>query len=151
MPSPHCRASRKALANGTPFSALGLEGRCSQSPIRSKIRQYGAHSLGDLRREGVDLTGPSVIARRARAGHDAQTLDHEPTAYVLALRADDGERSTGVWQGEALSLFTSRGGDSQAEMTLSAVVGGQIGPTTNAANSWTATPRAPSAFESQVG
>src|SRR5690242_18007551 len=103
MPGPHDRASRKALANGTPFLRFWvLKGSCRQRRTRSKLRQYGAHFFGDFRREGVDLTGPSVIARRARAGHDAQTLDHEPTAHVLALRADNGKRPTGVWQRAAL-------------------------------------------------
>jgi hypothetical protein len=67
----------------------------------SKIGQYGAHLFRDLRRKAVDLTGPGVIARCARAGHDGQTFDHEPTAHVLALRADDWERLTGIWQGAA--------------------------------------------------
>ena len=97
--------------NGTPFYALGSRTGSAVNPRLSKIRQYGAHFFGDLTRERVDLTGPSVIARRTRAGHDAQTLDHEPTAQVLALRAEDWERLTGVWQGEALSGFTSRDGN----------------------------------------
>ena len=100
---------------------------CRQRRTRSKLRQYGAHFFGDFRREGVDLIGPSVIARCARAGHDAQTLDHEPTAHVLALRAEDGKRPTGVWQEAALSVFTSRGGDvSQGQVTLSVIVGSNV-------------------------
>src|SRR5262245_50707258 len=69
--------------------------------MRSMIGEQGPYLFGDLRREGVDVTGPRVIARCARAGHDGQTLDHEPTAFVLALRANDGERLTSVWQGAA--------------------------------------------------
>ena len=101
----------RLLQTGRLSTLLGVGGVVPSEPDSLTVPQYGAHFFGDFRRKGVDLTGPGVIARGARAGHDAQTLDHEPTAHVLALRAEDGKRLTGVWQRAVLSVFTSRGGD----------------------------------------
>jgi hypothetical protein len=99
------------IAKGTASTCAYPRDGADQSRSVSKTGQYDAHLFGDLWRQGGDLTGPGMIARSARAGHDGQTLDHEPTAHVLALRADDWERLTGVWQEAALSVFTSCGGD----------------------------------------
>ena len=130
MPGPHRRASVKALANATPFYAFGFR-RSAINGAVSQVPQYGAHFFGDLRREGIDLTGPGVIACRARTGHDAQTLDDKPTAQVLALRAEDWERLTGVWQGAALLCLRDQAATSFRP------VGGSDSPTTNAARIYT--------------
>ena len=106
MPGPHRPASVKGSCKRDAFLRFGFEEVVQSTGPVLKVRQYGAHFFGDFRREGVDLTGPGVIARRARAGHDAQTLDDEATAQVLALRAEDWERLTGIWQRAALSVFT---------------------------------------------
>jgi hypothetical protein len=89
------------IAKGTASTCAYPRDGADQSRSVSKTGQYDAHLFGDLWRQGGDLTGPGMIARSARAGHDGQTFDHEPTAHVLALRADDWERLTGVWQGAA--------------------------------------------------
>ena len=93
----------------------------------SKGAQQGAHLFGDLRRQGVDLTGPGMVAGRARAGHDGQTLDYEPTATVLALRAGDWERLTGVWQEAASRCLRAVGDICQVQLTRSVIVGCQTG------------------------
>ena len=59
-----------------------------QSRIRFKDRRNMARTFLEISGgSALDLTGPKVIARCARAGHDGQTFHHEPTAHVLALRA----------------------------------------------------------------